>query len=117
MPCEDRYRQWSKWKYSLWPPRHWDGTNIIACLYAPPLVHQIGGGKYSNAQSLQNMHLRQVVAECMFVDEVTVRIRGLGLCTRRGVQLTSHGQLNYQLLGQLIDELLVTLQKADASLG
>ena len=44
--CEDSYKQWRKWKYSLWPPSHWDGANIIACLYAPPLVHQRGGGKY-----------------------------------------------------------------------
>ena len=53
-----------------------------------------------------------MVAECTFVDEVTFCIGGLGLCTRTGVQLTSHTLLNYELLGELIDELLVTLQPA-----
>ena len=28
-------------------PRHWYGTNIMACLYTPPLVHQKGKGIYN----------------------------------------------------------------------
>ena len=102
-------RQWRKWKYFLWPPRHWDAANIMACLYTPRLVHQIGGGKSSNAKSRQNMHLLQVVANCMFAYEVSLRIRGLGLCTTTVVPPTTHAQLIYRLLGQLIDELMVTL--------
>ena len=70
MHCEDPYRQWHKWKYCVWPPRHLDAANTIACLYTPPVVHQIGRGKYANAKSPQNMHMLQVVAECTFVDEV-----------------------------------------------
>ena len=58
------------------------------------------------------MHLLQVVAECTLVDEVRFCIIGLGLCTRIDVPLTSHAQLSYELLGQLIDKLLVTLQLA-----
>ena len=69
----------------------------------------IGRGKYRNAKSLQNMHRLQVVAQCTFVGEVSLRIGGNELCTKTGVPLTSLAQLNYQLLGQLIDELLVTL--------
>ena len=57
------------------------------------------------------------IAECQFVDEVSHRIGGLGLCTRTCVQLISRVQLNYQLLGQLIDELLVTLQLAGCISG
>ena len=58
------------------------------------------------------MHPLQVVAECTLVDGVSFCVTGLGLCTRTGVQLTSHAQLSYQLLGKLITELLVTLQLA-----
>ena len=29
---------------------------VIACSYAPPLVHEFGGGKHINTKSLQNMH-------------------------------------------------------------
>ena len=99
MHYEDRYKQWNKWKYSLWPPKHWDVADILACLYATPLVHQKGGGKYSNAKCLQNVHSLQVVAECTLVDEVNFGIRGLELCTKTGFLLTSHAQPNYQLLG------------------
>ena len=53
----------------------------------------------------------------MLVDEVTFCISGLGLCKRTGAQLTSHAQLSYQLLGELIDELLVTLQLARCIFG
>ena len=38
------------------PPRHWDGANIIACLDAQSLVHQIGGGKYGEVKRIHNMH-------------------------------------------------------------
>ena len=38
-------------------------------------------------------------------------------CTRIGVQLTSHTQLSYQLLGQLIDELLAMLQLTGCIFG
>ena len=58
------------------------------------------------------MHPLQVVAKCTFVDEVSRCIGGLGLCTRTSVPLTSLRQINYQLLGHLIDEVLVTLQLA-----
>ena len=73
--------------------------------------------KYSNAKSLQNMHLRQAVVECTFVDEVSLCITGLGLCTRTSVRLTSRAQLNYQLLGRLVDEPLVTLRLAGCMFG
>ena len=54
----------------------------------------------------------------MLADEVIFCIIGLELCAKTGVQLTSHTQLNYQPLGWLIDEPLVTLQLAGyASLG
>ena len=81
---------------------------MIACLYAPPLVHQTSGGKYSP----QNINPLQVVAQCTLVDEVGFCVARLGLCTRIGVKPTSHAQLRYYLLGQLIDEKLVTLQLA-----
>ena len=42
------------------------------------------------------MHPLHLVAKCTFVDEATFGTRGLGLCTRTGVQLTSHTQLNNQ---------------------
>ena len=29
MQCKVRYKQWHKWQYSLWPPRHWDAANKI----------------------------------------------------------------------------------------
>ena len=54
--------------------------------------------------------------ECV-VDGVTFCVSGLGLCTRIGVQMISHAELSYQLLGQLIDELLFTLQLAGCILG
>ena len=77
----------------------------------------MGRGNYSNTKSLQNMHPLQINAQCMFIDEVSLRIGGLGLCTRTGVPLTSLAQLNYLLLGQLIDELLVTLHLAGCIFG
>ena len=70
---------------------HWYGANIIAILYAPPLVHQTGGGTYGP----QNMHPLQVGAECTLVDQVHFCVAGLGLCTRIGVKLTSGAPLCY----------------------
>ena len=58
------------------------------------------------------MHPLQVVAECTLAGEVTFCVIGLGVCTRTSVQPTSHAQLSYQLLGQLIREQLVMLQQA-----
>ena len=59
----------------------------------------------------------QVVAESTFVDEVILRIGGLGLCTKTSVLSTSLAWLNYQLLGQFINELLLTLQLVGCILG
>ena len=66
-------------------------------------------------KNLQNMHPLRVIAECTLVDEVILRIGGLGLCTKAVVLLIS--QINYQLLGQHIDELVVTLQSAGCTSG
>ena len=60
-------------------------------IYALPLVHQTGGGKYST----QNMHLLQVVAECTLVHQVRFCVARLGLCPRIGVKLISGAQLRY----------------------
>ena len=70
---------------------HWYGANIIAILYAPPLVYQTRGGKYNP----QNMHPLQVVAECTLVDQVRFCVAGLGLCTKIGFKLTNSAQLCY----------------------
>ena len=63
------------------------------------------------------MHPLQVVAKYKLVDEVSFCGAGLGLCTRTDVQLTSHTQLSYELLDQLINELLVTMQLAKCIFG
>ena len=63
------------------------------------------------------MHPLQVVAEGTFGDEVTLGIGGLELCWYFGAPLTSLAQINYQLLGPLINELLVTLQLAGCIFG
>ena len=89
---------------------YWDAANLWDIYMLHLWYTKEAGGKYSNAKNLQNMHPLQLVAECTFVDEATLCIGGLELCTRTGVPLTSLAQLRYQLLGQLIDELLVTLQ-------
>ena len=52
------------------------------------------------------MHLLQIVAECTLVDKVSFCVAGLNHCTKTVAQLTSHTQLTYQLLGQLIEDLL-----------
>ena len=63
------------------------------------------------------MHPLQVVAECMFVDEISLGIGGLGLCTRTSAPLTSLIKMSFQLQSQLTDEPLITLQLGGCIFG
>ena len=63
------------------------------------------------------MYPLQVVAECTLLDQDRFCVTGLGLRTKTGVKLASGEQPRYKLIGQLIDETLVTLQLARCIFG
>ena len=59
-----------------------------------PLLHHWSTKLAEKNIRLHNMHTLKVVAKCTLLDEVSFCVTGLGLCTRNGVQLTSHVHLS-----------------------
>ena len=67
----------------------------MGCHTEPGIVHIV---YVLQKWHYKNMHSLQLVIECMFVDQVSLHMGGLGLCTMTGVPLTSLAQFNYRLL-------------------
>ena len=74
------------------------------------------GTRKGKTKNLQNMHPQQVLVQCTFVDEISLGIKRLGICTKSCVPLTSRIQINFEVQGRLIGEVRIALYLAQCFL-